>query len=216
MLLSHRLIRAATVPAILIVAASRANAQVTGTLAAFVGYYQPFGHFDPASVYDTSLPETPEDLRGSAWGGVGHLAFGNRFGVAVQVATTNSRVPESINPGGVSPQTDAPVFLATVQGQYAIPLAPHARLWLNAGTGFVRHGGTAYARRGTPASLAGAFGTTLEVPVAWHLQLTANATALVYPFDVPMPPNLRLNPGSLQHGIQEDALLHVGVAWRPR
>jgi len=211
----HRLDRAVSVMAILLIPASRAHTQVTGTVTAFVGYYRPFGHFDRASVYTTELPERPEDLRAAAWGGAGQLAIGDRFGVAAQVAKTRSRVPESFNPGGAAGPTDASVLLATLQGQYAVALMPRAQLWLNAGPGLVHHGGTAYARHGSPTSFAGVIGTTLVVPVAPHLQFTANATVLLYVLDVPMPPELRLNPGRLEHGAQRDALLHAGLSWRP-
>src|SRR5262245_23297049 len=211
----HRLNRAASVIAILLIPAARAHTQVTGTVTAFAGYYRPFGHFDPASVYASSLPEKPEDLRASAWGGAGHLAFGNRFGVVVQVAKTSSRVPAVFTPGGPFGPRDASVLLATLQGQYAVSSLPHAQLWVNAGPGLVRHGGNAYELHGSPTSFAGAIGTTLVVPVAPHLQFTANATVLLYVLDVPMPPNLRLNPGRLEHGPQRDALLHAGLSWRP-
>jgi hypothetical protein len=211
----HRLNRAAVVIALLLIPTARAHTQVTGTVTAFAGYYRPFGHFDPASVYTTDLPERPEDLRAVAWGGAGHLAIGNRFGVTAQVAKASSRVPEVITPVGPLGPTDASVLLATLQGQYAVSSTPRAQLWLNAGPGLVHHGGTAYARHGSPTSVAGAIGTTLVVPVAPHLQFTANATVLLYVIDVPMPPNLRLNPGRLEHGVQRDALLHAGLSWRP-
>jgi hypothetical protein len=32
-------------------------------------------------------------------------------------------------------------------------------------------------------------------------------------FDLPMPPELRLNPGSLERGRQVDLLVHLGVIW---
>ena len=211
----HRLNRAVIVMAILLIPTARAHTQVTATVTGFVGYYRPFGHFDPASVYTTDLPERPEDLRATAWGGAGQLAIGNRFGVAAQVAKTSSRVPQVVNPGGAAGPTDASVLLATLQGQYAVALKPHAQIWLNAGPGLVHHGGTGYARHGSPTSFAGAMGTTFVVPVAPHLQFTANATVLLYVLDVPMPPQLRLNPGRLEHGAQRDALLHAGLSWRP-
>jgi hypothetical protein len=207
--------RPATVVAILLTLTAQLHAQVTGTLTAFVGYYRPFGHFDPASVYASWLPEKPEDLRASAWGGAGHIAFGNRFGVVAQVAKTSSHVPAVVTLGGPFGPRDASVLLATLQGQYAVSAMPHAQLWVNAGPGLVRHGGNAYELHGWPTSFAGAVGTTLVVPIAPHLQFTANGTVLVYVLDVPMTPQLRGNPGSLEHGVQKDALLHAGLAWRP-
>lgn len=190
------------------------RAQVTGDLSVFVGYYRPFGQFDPASVYSTSLPESPDALRAAAWGGAGHIAFHGRFGVLAQFAATRSRVPQVITPGGPRGPTDARVLIATVQGQYDVSPSPRTyHLWLNAGPGVVHHGGQAYAAYGSPTSFAGALGATLAVPVVAHLQFTADAMVLFYRIDIPMPSNLRLNPGSLERGTQQDALLHTGLAW---
>jgi hypothetical protein len=36
---------------------------------------------------------------------------------------------------------------------------------------------------------------------------------LLYSFDLAMPPDLRLNPGSLQRGFQRDAQLQIGLGW---
>ncbi|HEY9227913.1 MAG TPA: hypothetical protein VIP11_14750, partial [Gemmatimonadaceae bacterium] len=61
-MLSLRLrLSAASVTALLGLAAPVA-AQLRGSVEAFAGYYRPFGKFEPASVYLTSLPETPSDL----------------------------------------------------------------------------------------------------------------------------------------------------------
>ena len=42
--------------------------QVRGSVGPLVGYYRPIGHIDTASVYSTSLPTDPSQLRGVAWG----------------------------------------------------------------------------------------------------------------------------------------------------
>ena len=194
--------------------AAPASAQLSGSLVAFVGYYQPLGHFDPASIYSSSLPETPSQLRGAAWGGAGHLSIGRRFGITAQFARTTSRVPEAITPGGPRGPTDAAVTVATVQGQYDVSPPPKAhRVWVNAGPAWVRHGGDAYAPYGSPTSLGAALGLTITVPVASRLQLTADATGVFYVFDVPMPPAFARNPGPLEHGDQRDVLVRFGLAW---
>jgi hypothetical protein len=213
MLSFHLKLRASAVAALLSFAAP-ASGQVNASLGPFVGYYQPLGHFDPASIYVSSLPEKPSQLRGAAWGGSGHVSIGRRFGVTGLFAQTMSRVPEVITPGGPRGPTDATVTVATLQGQYDLSPPPKAhRVWVNAGPAFVRHGGAAYAPYGSPTSLGAALGLTLVVAIASRLQVTADATGVFYVFDVPMPPEFARNPGRLEHGDQRDALLRLGLTW---
>lgn len=194
--------------------ASRADAQVTADVGPMVGYYQPYGHFDPASVYSTSLPQRPSDLRGVAWGLTGHVSFGRRLGLEGQFATASSTLPAVITPGGSSGSTSARVTVTTVLGQYDISPAPErVRLWLSAGPGFVQHGGSAYRFYGAPRSLGVAMGGGVALPIASALQVTAGATAVRYSLDVRMPAALRANPGSLQHGMQSDVVMHIGLRW---
>jgi hypothetical protein len=49
--------------------------------------------------------------------------------------------------------------------------------------------------------------------LAHHLRATVGVSTLVYMFDLPMPPELRLNPGSLEHGRQVDLFAHFGLSW---
>lgn len=203
-----------SVVAVMLSFAAPVSGQMSGSLGTFVGYYQPLGHFDPASIYSSSLPETPSQLRGAAWGGSGRLSIGQRFGVTAQFARTASRVPEVITPGGPRGPTDAAVTVATLQGQYDVSTTPKAhRVWVSAGPAFVRHGGAAYAPYGSPTSLGAALGLTVAVPIASRLQLTADATGVFYIFDVPMPPEFARNPGRLEHGDQRDVLVRFGLAW---
>jgi hypothetical protein len=190
---------------------------VTTSVEAFVGYYRPYGNFDPASVYSTALPDKPSDLRGPVWGGTVHLGIGRRLGVAAQLASARSQIREVITPEGPRGPTNAQVVLGSLLGQLDVSPSPRAyRVWVNAGPAFVRHGGDAYRSYGSPTSLAPALGTTVVVPLRAHLQLTAEGTGLFYVFDVPMPADLRANPGSLEHGSQRDLLVHLGIAWTPR
>jgi hypothetical protein len=194
--------------------ATRASAQATSAVEIFVGYYLPFGHFDPASVYSTDLPNQPSDLRGTAWGGAGHLSFGRRFGVEGQLSVAASTVPEVTTPGGPRGPTGARVSIVTLEAQYDISPTPLAyRVWLSGGPAFVRHGGDAYSRYGSPRSFGSALGIRLAVPIVSHLQLAAEATTVFYTLDVPMPTELRRNPGNLEHGAQRDAVLRIGLAW---
>jgi hypothetical protein len=189
-------------------------AQTTASAGLIVGYYRPFGHFDPASEYSTDLPGRPSDLRGPTWGGVGHLSIGRRFGVEAQVSVAQSAVPMVDTPDGPRGPTNASVDIVSLEAQYDVSPAPERhRLWLSAGPVLVRHAGDAYAPYGNPRSIGAAGGVGLTVPLRSRLQFAADLTTLWYTFNVPMPPALRLNPGPLEHGAQRDALLHVGLRW---
>ena len=189
-------------------------AQTTVAMGLVFGYYLPLGHFDPASVYSTSLPIRPSELRAFTWGGTAQISFGGRLGVEGRLSVANSTVPGGITPAGPLGPTGAQEVVATVQGQYDVSPSPeNYRVWLSAGPGLIRHGGDAYARYGSPLSLGGAFGVGITLPIMSRLQIAADATTLLYPFDVKMPRDLQGNPGSLQHGAQTDALIHLGARW---
>ena len=193
------------------------RAQTSLDVGPLAGYYRPLGHFAPASVYSTSLPSSPGDLSGGAWGGTAHLVFGRRLGVAAQAAVAKSTIPSVVTPEGPSHPTGAQVLVASAQAQYDVSPDPRRyRIWLGAGPAVVRHGGDAYHAYGSPTSAAGALGVGLTAPIGAHLRLAAGATTRLYSLTVKMPPELRGNPGSLEHGFQTDALLHLGVAWVPR
>ena len=196
------------------VTATPVYAQISGNIGPLAGYYRPYGHFEPASVYSTSLPRQPRDLRGAAVGLIGQLSFGRRLGVEAQVAVANSTLPAVITPGGASGPTAARVSVATLQAQYDISPAPEkVRLWVSAGPGLVQYGGDAYRCCGSPRSVGVALGAGVSLPVASMLQVTAGATALRYSVDVAMPRALQGNPGSLERGTQTDAIIHVGLRW---
>ena len=207
------LLRSATVAATIALAPA-VHAQLTPSVEAFVGYYRPLGHFDPASVYSTALPVEPSDLQSRTWGGTVRLAVGRRFGFAGQLAVAKSRIASVSTPQGPSPATNASVVIGLLLGQYDVSPRPHDyRIWVNAGPALVQHGGDAYRRYGSATSFGPALGMTIDVPLAAHLKLSADATGLFYTFDLPMPPEFSANPGPLEHGNQRDALLHLGIAW---
>jgi hypothetical protein len=208
----HRLSLCAV--AILIGIAAPARAQVTAAVGLVGGYYRPFGHFDPASVYDTSLPNEPSDLSGFSGGGVVHLSVGRRFGLEAQLSDARSTIPEVETPGGSRGPTQASVEIGMLVGEYDLSPTPQRyRLWLNAGPAVVRHGGDAYAPFGSPTSAGGAAGLGLTVPIARQIQFAANLTTIWYVFNLAMPAAGRENPGPLEHGAQRDALLQVGLRW---
>ena len=190
------------------------RAQTTVDVGPLFGYYRPLGRFDPASVYSTSLPTNPSDLRAFTWGGAAHLSFGRRLGAEGQLSVANSTIAGGNTPAGPRGPTEAQVVVVTLQGQYDVSPTPEKyRVWLSAGPGLVRHGGDAYAPHGSPVSVGSALGVGITLPITLRLRIAADATTLLYPFDVKMPPELQGNPGSLQHGVQTDALIRLGVRW---
>lgn len=194
--------------------APHAHAQVGASVEAFAGYYRPTGHFDPASVYDVDLPLKPSDLAGAAVGATAHLSIGERYGVAAQFAVAKSQLGKVFTPAGPRGPVDQNVSLAMLLAQYDVSPRPDLlRLWLNAGAAAIRYGGDAYRRYGSPVSFGPAIGTTMSVPLVMHLALTANVSEIFYRFNLPLPSNLALNPGPLQHGAQRDVLLHLGLDW---
>ena len=198
--------------------AAPTHAQTTVSVGPSFGYYRPLGSFDlaKASVFSTALPETPSELRGFATGGVAQVTFGRRLGVEARLSVANSSVREVNTPAGPMGPTGARVVAASLLGQYEVsPTLESYRLWLSAGPGVVRHGGDAYARYGSPTSIAGAFGVGLRLPLPMHFRFAADATTLVYPFDVEVPTIIMdwSNPYTLQRGRQVDALVHLGLQW---
>jgi hypothetical protein len=145
---------------------SAVQGQVTTSMEGFVGYYRPFGPFDPASVSATGLPVEPSDLQAPAWGGTVHLGIGQRLGVAAQLATTRSQIDEAGTPEGPRGPTNVSVVLGSLLFQYDVSPNPHAyHVRVNAGPAFVRHGGEAYRPFGSPTSFGPAFGTAVLVPL---------------------------------------------------
>lgn len=190
------------------------SAQTTFDVGPMVGNYRPFGTFAPASIYLTSLPEKPSDLGGLAWGGTARIGFRPRFGAELQASATNSTIPAVITPGGMRGPTHAQVVVVTVQGQYDISLAAERyRVWVGAGPAFIRHGGDAYSPVGSPRSLGAALGVGVDTRIIRMLRMAAGVTAMAYTFNVTMPAEFKLNPGSLQHGNRVDALVYIGVRW---
>ena len=201
----------------LIAFAPRVNAQVAGSLGAIIGYYRPFGSFDPASIYSTALPNQPSDLQGVAAGVFATVSLTPRFGGAARLAMIRSEVPRATTPGGPRGPTDAQIVVGNVEGRFNLLPASHAwHVWLGLGPAFVRHGGTAYSRYGSPTSLGAAASLEAVVAVNRHVEWSTGATGVAYTIDIPMPPDMQLNPGRLEHGSQRDVVFRTGLAWRYR
>jgi len=194
----------------------RAAAQVVVELGPSLGYYRPYGRFDSASVYSTALPNTPQNLKGGTWGGGARGWIGKRLGIEITALAAHSTIPQVFTPAGPNGSTSATVTTVTAQGLVTLIGTPaRQQVWVSAGLGAIRHGGDSYARYGAPWDLSPAFGAGAGIRLMPHFRATFALTTLVYTFDLPMPPELRLNPGSLEHGHQVDVLTHVGLVWIP-
>jgi hypothetical protein len=213
MLISSRCLRVWCL-AIVFAGPAALGAQVSESIGLLAGYYRPFGHFDPASIYDTGLPAKPSDLRGVLRGVAGQLSLG-RFGVEAQLTTAGSTIPVAYTPDGPRGPTHVSVGMAMLEGEYDVSPTPQRyRLWLEGGPAFLRHGGDAYAPYDNPTSVGGALGIGLAMPLGRHFELAGNLNSVWYTFDVPMPSEYQRNPGPLEHGAQRDALVQIGLRWR--
>ena len=204
-----------TLGLMLVAAASPLAAQTEWSVGPLVGAYRAMGSFEQASIYDTDLPYTPQDLNGYAWGAEARAWFGGRWGAQLQVSSSSSTIGPTISPGGPTRTRTANVQLATAQALYnLLPAQSRGRLWLGAGLGAVRHAGNAYADFDKPVDLAGVVGLGVSLPIMQHLSATAGATGAFYFYNLAMPAMFALNPGSMERGRQADVLYHVGLAWR--
>jgi hypothetical protein len=190
-------------------------AQPRVSVGPYVGYYRPLGHFDPASVYITGMPTTPQDLSGAAFGGEADVWFGRRLGVSIEAGVSQSTVPAQA-PEGTRASTSARVETVVAQALVALPRGIGTHLWVSAGLGLVRHAGDAYASVGSASEGAGVLGVGSSFDMNDHIAITAGITTLWYMLDIPMPTQLRGNPGSLERGLQIDATFRVGARWTMR
>jgi hypothetical protein len=178
----------------------------------YLGYYRPYGHFEPASVYSTSLPQQPQDLGGVALGGEADAWFGRHFGASVDAAVTLSSVASTLTPEGPRAPTSAHVETVVAQALVGLPhlLGPHS--WISGGFGMVRHTGDAYAGLSSLSQGAGVIGAGSRVDLNNSVSLTAGVTTLFYMLKVPMPPEFRDEPGSLERGRQTDVTFRVAAS----
>jgi hypothetical protein len=188
-------------------------AQTSVSVGPYVGYYRPFGHFDPASVYITGMPTTPQDLSGAAFGGEADAWFGRRLGASIEAGVSHSTVPAEHTPEGDRGPTSAHVETLVAQALVGLPRGIGTHSWISAGLGMVRHAGNAYASVGPASEGAGVLGAGSSFDMNDHIAITAGITTLWYTLDIPMPAQLRGNPGSLERGLQIDATFRVGARW---
>ena len=193
-----------------------AGAQVTVDVGPLVGYYRPTGTFDPG-LRSTALPNVPSDLSGLALGAEASVQFGPRFAARLQAAEAASTIYAGPTPDGIehSP-TSARVSIATAEAVIDVVAAPQRRVWISAGPALVRHGGDAYAPYGSPTQFAAALGVGSTVTFARRLRATLGLSALRYELNIPLPPYLSLNPGSMERGTMTDLLVRAALTWSVR
>jgi hypothetical protein len=198
---------------------SKAGAQRQIELSPLLGYYRPLGNFDPASIYSTALPERPQDLAGVAFGGE-LSALWSRFGVGIRGATVHTYLAEPPHPtpsgGGRFGDTPARVTVFAAEALYRIPgTRRRPEIRIGGGPAWIQHGARAYEDYGSPSQAAVSVSARASWRTRAHVRPFLGTSLTRYLFDVPMPPEWRLNPGSIERGVQVDALFHAGASWRP-
>ncbi len=185
--------------------ASPAAAQVL-SVGPSVGYYRPFGRFDPAPIVSTDLPREPRSLAGRTWGAEARLTLRGRLGIEGSFSTVASTVPGCTCPNGYLNPTNERVNMFIITGQYSVT-PPHGPIGLvvSAGPAAIQHGGTGYGRYGSPRSWGGAGGVEATGRLSSHLEAVARVTAVAYSFHLGFPP---------QSGNQVDGLLTLGARLR--
>ena len=201
--------------AMLAAAVVTCGAQVAIDIGPLAGYYRPTGRFDPQSIYSTSLPNSPEALAGPGLGAEATVRLHRRVGLRAEGAASFASVGEVITPDGPRGPTGSSIVVGSLQAQYYFVADRERDFWAGAGPGVVHRGGDAYASFGSPTQLAAAVGMGGSAAVARHLRVSAGASALMYSLNIPLPPNLALNPGKLESGRQTDLLFHAAVVWVP-
>lgn len=171
-----------------------------------IGYYRPFGQFDPTGLFSTALPRQPSDLAGIAWGVDASVRLPHRIGAEATFSTVTSTVPGCVCPGGPRPPTGERVTLLVLAGQYRIGLPRRDyELLLGAGPATIQHGGDGYGYYGSPRSWGGAGALELTGRLASHIEAVARVMGLAYSFRLQSPP---------QSGRQFDGLVSLTARWR--
>jgi hypothetical protein len=197
-----------------IAAPAIASAQTRVEIGPLLGYFRPFGNFEPSSVYSTTLPRDPKDLKGRSLGGESRVWFGDRVGAELRGSVARSTIPSVSTPVGPSRPTSADVTTLTTQALLTVLGRPaRYQVWISGGVGLVHHGGEAYEQHTSLTDVGPVVGAGARIRLNRNLHATGGFSAVTYMFDMPMPSDLQLNPGSLERGRQLDVLVHIGVSW---
>lgn len=172
-----------------------------------IGYYRPFGQFDPGNVISTALPRQPSDLAGIAWGVDASVRLRGGLGAEGIFSTVTSTVPGCVCPGGPRPPTGERVTMLVLAAQYGAALPRDYELLLSAGPANIQHGGDGYGYYGSPRSWGGAGAVELTRRIASQFETGIRVMGLAYSF----------RPRSVpQSGKQFDGLVSLTARWRFR
>ena len=187
-------------------------AQIRVELGGTIGRYSPTRSFQPASVYSTQLPLSPDELSGLALGGQLRLWVG-RIGVQLAATTTASREGGGNTPGGYKSPTAARV--STGSAQLLLRLTGgggRTRAWLGAGAGAIQHDGAAYKPYGSPVNYGGVIGVGSAIRIIAGLSADLGITSMVYSLNI--RGTTQTDPRISERGRQVDMLLHTGLSYR--
>ncbi|MFL5560654.1 MAG: hypothetical protein ACJ79K_04180 [Gemmatimonadaceae bacterium] len=172
-----------------------------------VGLYAPVGSYDhAASYFRVGTPESPRDNAGTAFGANARLWIMRNFGVQLQGVTSTADHQTVATPGGGAYSTSSRVTALTAQLLYSPSLPARARVWIGAGGGTIKHGGTAYAAYGTPSRAVIALGAGGSIPIWRGLSAGAGIDGLFYNWE------LSDAAGTYQGGTETDLVAHLGLS----
>ena len=183
-----------------------AEAQHSVDVEPIVGLYAPGGSYDhSASYFRVGTPERPRDNAGTAYGANARLWFMRDFGLQLQGVTSTADHPTVITPGGPFASSSR-VTALTAQLLYSPHLPARARVWIGAGGGRIKHGGSAYAAYGSPSRAVIASGAGGSLRIWRELSATAGIDGLFYDW------KLSDSNGTYQSGTETDVVAHLGLS----
>jgi hypothetical protein len=186
-------------------------AQIRVELGGTVGRYSPAGSFQPASVYSTQLPLTPDELSGLALGGQLRVWAG-RIGVQLAATTTSVWEAGGSTPGGYKSPTAARVSMGSAQLLFRLTGdGGRTRAWLGAGAGAIQHDGAAYEPYGSPVNYGGVIGVGSAIRIIAGLSADLGVSTMIY--DLNVRGTTQTNPDISERGRQVDLLLHTGLSY---
>ncbi|MBA2684677.1 MAG: hypothetical protein H0U66_09325 [Gemmatimonadaceae bacterium] len=196
-----------------LVLTSSAVAQIKVEVGASVGMYSPVGGFKSASVHSSSLPNSASDLSGASFGAQLRLWVAPRVGFQLAGATSSTEVGNGLfSPGGRTPTTNASISTGSAQLLFLVtPEAGTARVWLGAGGGAIRHGGSTYEPFGTPVNYGAVMSVGSAIRIRGGLSANLGLTSMIYNLDI--RGTAATDPGLSERGQQVDLLVHTGLSY---
>lgn len=191
---------AGTLPAI-------AQAQRSLEVEPIVGVYRPHGSYEhTAQYFRVGTPESPRDNAGTVYGANARFWLTHDFGVQLQGVEAKADHPAGFTPAGGAFATSTRITVLTAQLLYRPDLPTRGQLWLSAGGGAIKHGGTAYAPYGSPSQATLALGAGAALPIWRSFSIAAGIDGLLYEW--------RLTDGDAlyQSGAQSDLVAHLGLS----